>query len=64
MIGCGTRLCPDLFGPGENKHDCRVFDICFNFDFFREQPEGIEPDGGVPLDTRIFRARVQLLTKI
>ncbi len=64
MIGRGTRLCPDLFGPGENKHDFRVFDFCFNFDFFREQPEGIEPGGGVPLGTRIFRARVQLLTNI
>ena len=64
MIGRGTRLCPGLFGPGENKHDFRVFDFCFNFDFFREQPEGIEPGGGVPLGTRIFRARVQLLTNV
>ena len=64
MIGRGTRLCPDLFGPGENKQDFRVFDFCFNFDFFREQPEGIEPGGGVPLGTRIFRARVQLLTNV
>ncbi len=64
MIGRGTRLCPDLFGPGENKHDFRVFDFCFNFDFFREQPEGIEPGGGMPLGTRIFRARVQLLTSV
>ena len=64
MIGRGTRLCPDLFGPGENKQDFRVFDFCFNFDFFREQPEGIEPGGNVPLGTRIFRARVKLLTNI
>ena len=64
MIGRGTRLCPDLFGPGENKHDFRVFDFCFNFDFFREQPEGIEPCGNVPLGTRIFRSRVQLLTNV
>ena len=33
MIGRGTRLCPDLFGPGDDKHDFRVFDFCFNFDF-------------------------------
>ena len=64
MIGRGTRLCPDLFGPGEDKHDFRVFDFCFNFDFFREQPEGIEPDGGVPLGVRLFRSRVQLLTYV
>ena len=64
MIGRGTRLCPDLFGPGDDKHDFRVFDFCFNFDFFREQPEGIEPGGGVPLRARLFRSRVQLLTHV
>ena len=64
MIGRGTRLCPDLFGPGDDKHDFRVFDFCFNFDFFREQPEGIEVGGGVPLRARLFRSRVQLLTDV
>ena len=61
MIGRGTRLCPGLFGPGKDKEDFRVFDFCFNFDFFRENPEGIEAGGGVPLGTRLFRVRVQLL---
>lgn len=61
MIGRGTRLCPDLFGPGEDKADFRVFDFCFNFDFFKENPDGIEGSGSAPLGTRLFRARVQLL---
>ena len=64
MIGRGTRLCPDLFGPDEHKQDFRVFDFCFNFDFFRENPEGIEPSSGVPLGTRLFRSRVQLLSHV
>ena len=64
MIGRGTRLCPDLFGPGHDKQDFRVFDFCFNFDFFREHPEGIEDSGGVPLRARLFRSRVQLLTDV
>ena len=64
MIGRGTRLCPDLFGPSEDKQDFRVFDFCFNFDFFREKPEGIEPSSGVPLGTRLFRSRVQLLSHV
>ena len=64
MIGRGTRLCPDLFGPAEDKHDFRVFDFCFNFDFFREHPEGIEPGGAVPLGARLFRSRVQLLANL
>lgn len=61
MIGRGTRLCPNLFGPDEDKQDFRVFDFCFNFDFFRENPQGIEAGSGVPLGARLFRARVQLL---
>jgi len=61
MIGRGTRLCKDLFGPDQDKADFRVFDFCFNFDFFRENPKGIEAGGGVPLAIRLFRARVQLL---
>ena len=61
MIGRGTRLRPDLFGPGENKTDFSVFDFCFNFDFFNENPDGIEARAGVPLGTRLFRNRVRLL---
>ena len=64
MLGRGTRLCPGLFGPGNHKHDFRVFDFCFNFDFFREHPEGIEDRGDVALGARLFRARVQLLTGV
>ncbi|MCY3688574.1 MAG: DEAD/DEAH box helicase family protein [Gammaproteobacteria bacterium] len=62
MIGRGTRLCPDLFGPGYDKHDFRVFDFCFNFDFFRERPEGIEAGSHVPLHARLFQSRVRLLS--
>ncbi|HET7370481.1 MAG TPA: DEAD/DEAH box helicase family protein [Gammaproteobacteria bacterium] len=61
MIGRGTRLCPELFGPDEDKQDFRVFDFCFNFDFFRENPEGINASDSAPLGTRLFRARVALL---
>ena len=64
MIGRGTRLCPDLHGPDGDKQDFRVFDFCFNFDFFKENPEGIEGRGGIPLGARLFRSRVQLLTHV
>jgi type I restriction enzyme R subunit len=52
---------PDLFGPGQDKQDFRVFDFCFNFDFFKENPDGIDGSGGVPLGTRLFQSRVQLI---
>ena len=61
MIGRGTRLCPGLFGPGADKEDFRVFDFCGNFDFFHENPRGIEAGDAVPLGVRLFRARVRLL---
>jgi len=64
MIGRGTRLRPDLYGPGEDKQDFRVFDFCFNFDFFRENPKGIEAHPSAPLGERLFRARVDLLTHL
>ncbi len=62
MIGRGTRLCSDLYGPGEDKEDFRVFDFCFNFEFFGENPEGIKEGASVPLGKRLFRARVELLS--
>lgn len=64
MIGRGTRLCPDLFGPGDDKADFRIFDLCYNFDFFRENPDGIEASASPALGTRLFRARVQLLAQL
>lgn len=64
MIGRGTRLCPELFGPGEDKQDFRIFDFCSNFDFFRENPDGISNSDSAPLGVRLFRARVNLLTFI
>ena len=64
MIGRGTRLCPDLYGPGDDKVDFRIYDFCYNFDFFHENPEGIDAAGGEPLSVRLFRARVQLLGQL
>lgn len=61
MIGRGTRLCKDLFGPGEDKQDFRVFDCCYNFDFFKENPEGINAGATAPLGKRLFTARTGLL---
>src|SRR3712207_8953119 len=36
MIGRGTRLCPDLYGPGEDKKDFLVFDFCGNLEYFSQ----------------------------
>ena len=39
MIGRGTRLCPNLFGPGRHKEFFYIFDWCRNFEFFNENPD-------------------------
>jgi type I restriction enzyme R subunit len=33
MIGRGTRLRPELFGPGEDKKFFYIFDFCGNLEF-------------------------------
>jgi type I restriction enzyme, R subunit len=63
MIGGGTRLRPDLFGPGEDKEFFYIFDFCENLEFFKQDAKGVEGSAQVTLTTKIFRARVGLLEK-
>ncbi|MEQ9303433.1 MAG: DEAD/DEAH box helicase family protein, partial [Marinoscillum sp.] len=37
MIGRGTRLCPDAFGPEMPKEEFLIFDVYQNFNFFEIQ---------------------------
>lgn len=60
MIGRGTRLRPDLFGPGEDKTHFLIFDLCGNFKFFGENPEGIEASSQKSLTEILFGLRLQL----
>jgi type I restriction enzyme R subunit len=64
MIGRGTRLCKNLFGPNQDKEHFRIFDFCFNFDYFRENPNGIEGSGSEALATRLFKSRAQVLAAV
>jgi len=36
MLGRGTRLCPDLYGPGKDKKNFYIFDVCGNLEFFSQ----------------------------
>jgi type I restriction enzyme R subunit len=64
MIGRGTRLRPNLFGPGGDKQDFRVFDVCENLAYFNQ--EIVPSDGGVgeSLRLRLFRERLQLIVEL
>lgn len=61
IIGRGTRLCPDLFGPGEDKEFFRVFDYCQNLEFFKQNPKPDEGRNAKSLSERLFAARFDLV---
>ena len=60
MIGRGTRLCVDLFGPGEDKEEFLIFDFCENFEFFNINPKGIEPAKTKSISQQLFELRLRL----
>lgn len=64
MLGRGTRLRPDLFGPGRHKEFFYIFDYCQNLEYFSEAPETTEGASGEPLGKRLFKARVELVAEL
>ena len=64
MIGRGTRLSPDVFGPGQDKKFFCIFDWCRNFEYFDENPEGQKPVAIQSLTERLFTIRAELGSKL
>lgn len=60
MIGRGTRLSEDIFGAGHHKKEFYIFDWCGNFDFFSQNPNGIEPVRTQSLTERLFGLRADI----
>ena len=60
MIGRGTRLCANLFGPGKDKTEFLIFDYWGNFEYFDELKEETEPKVSKSLQQRLFEARINL----
>jgi len=64
MMGRGTRLCPDLFAPGEHKTAFNVFDFCGNLEYFSsEQLKLPDKAGAAPLGEQIFKTRLELISQ-
>jgi type I restriction enzyme R subunit len=61
MIGRGTRLCPNLFGPDLHKQFFFVFDYCQNLEFFRLNPPESGGAGNDSLSKRLFARRLELV---
>ena len=64
MLGRGTRLCDDLYGPGQHKQDFLVFDFCGNLEYFSQDLPGSEGSTQRSLTQRIFEARLGLVTSL
>ena len=64
MIGRGTRLCRDLFGPGRHKNQFLIFDFCQNFEFFNQNPKRVDGAIGQSLSQRLFATRVEIASQI
>lgn len=60
MIGRGTRLCTDLFGPGQHKAVFRIFDHWGNFARFEMGYRPAEPTQGKPLAQLVFEERLNV----
>ena len=60
MLGRGTRLCEDLFGPDDHKQSFKVFDCCKNFEYFEMNPDGAPDNGTKSLSQAIFEKRLTL----
>lgn len=64
MVGRGTRLCKDLFGPGKDKKNFRIFDVCGNLEFFNQRAETPTAGTAQGLSERIFGLRVDLIGEL
>jgi type I restriction enzyme R subunit len=60
MIGRGTRLCRNLFGPGRDKTIFRIFDHWGNFERFEMGYRPAEPTQGKSLLQLVFEERLTL----
>ena len=64
MIGRGTRLCKNLFGPGFDKECFYIFDYLSNFEFFRQKPQGIESRDAESITEAIFSKKIRLISHL
>ena len=64
MIGRGTRLCKDIFGPGQEKNQFYIFDYCKNFEFFETQTKEIDSGDAISLTERILGYKLDLIVEL
>lgn len=60
MIGRGTRLCENLFGPDSDKTHFLIFDHWKNFEYFDQHHKAAEPKQAKSLPQIVFENRIKL----
>ncbi len=61
MIGRGTRLCKNLYAPGEDKKFFKIFDFCQNLEFFKQNLKTSSGATAESLEARLFKTRLELI---
>lgn len=64
MIGRGTRICKNLFGPDADKTHFMIFDYCGNLEYFAANPTGKITSLPEPLTARLFKQSLALSVKL
>ena len=64
MIGRGTRLCENIYGPGKHKSGFQIFDYCGNFEYFEMHPDGESGKETLTLSQRLFNVRLDMLYEL
>jgi len=64
MVGRGTRLRKDLFGPGKDKAFFYILDYCQNLEFFSQHPDTTDGVLGESLGKRLFKARLEVIGEL
>jgi type I restriction enzyme R subunit len=64
MVGRGTRLSPDIFGPGKSKTCFYILDYCQNLEYFRQNLETSDGAVGESLSKRLFKSRLDLIGEL
>jgi type I restriction enzyme R subunit len=64
MVGRGTRLRKDLFGPGKDKAFFYILDYCENLEFFGQNPDATDGTVSESLGKRLFKTRLELIGEL
>lgn len=64
MIGRGTRLCENIYGPERHKTGFQIFDYCGNFEYFGEHPDGSFGNVMLSVSQKLYQIKLDILHEL